>query len=87
MLAIFGADRHCVLIGIDSDFGVVQTFLAVRVLDRVHLDFVSVPRGHVHRPIDSFQFDTPAWRKRVSLVKLLGEFPRSLESTAFGRGK
>lgn len=38
-------------------------------------------------PLIFFQFDTPARGKWVRLVKLLGEFPLSLESTAFGRGK
>src|SRR5580658_8517704 len=68
---VFGSDGDEVAAGLDFDPGFIETLFRARILDRVDLDQVLVPRGDVNCAIEVVEFDASSGGERIGLVELL----------------
>src|SRR5208283_936971 len=70
---ILGVDRKLIRLGLNLDLDSVETLLLPGALYRVHFDFVAVPGGDMDGAVKIVDLDAALRRKRVNLVKFLGE--------------
>ena len=75
VMRVFGSDRDEVAAGLDFNLGFIKPLFRARILDRVDLDHILVPRSDVNRTIEVVEFDPSPSAKRLGLVKLFGEPP------------
>ena len=59
--------------GNDYDFGLREPLFGIGALNSIQLYFIPIPRRNVDRAVDIIQFNAAVGRKRIGVMKFLGQ--------------